>query len=141
MKSRMGEGGVNTYAFLGSILDLWLFANHIQHTVFEGFFVLAQPVLLPGEVHDAAVKFVALHARLEEVDAKAVVWLLFKFQLAAVLHELAELNWMASAQLLQRRLNLLLLDVVVLLILGATGQTLPGKRTLEQIQEDVADGF
>lgn len=122
-------------------MDLWLFANHIQHTVFEGFLVLAQPVLLPGEVHHAPVKFVSLHARLKEVDAKAIVGFLFKFQLATVLHELAELNRMPSAQLLQRRLNLLLLDVVVLLILGATGEALPGERALEQIQKDVTDGF
>ena len=41
---------------------------------------------------------------------------------------------MATAELLKTRLNLLLLDVVVLLVLGATRQTLPRKLALDEVK-------
>ena len=98
-------------------MHLWLFPDDVHHRVFESLFVLAQSVLLPGEVHDSSVEVVASHAALKEPCALTVVWLLLELELSAVLHELSELGRMASAKLFQRRLNLLLLDVVVLFIL------------------------
>ena len=61
----------------------------------------------------------SLHASLEEVYAGTIVGLLFKFERATVLHELEEFAWMTLALVLQRRLNLLFFDVVVLFILGS----------------------
>ena len=54
-------------------------------------------------------------AALKEVEAGSVVGFLFKLKASAVLHELTELTWVASTQLLQRSLNLLFLDVDYLL--------------------------
>ena len=96
---------------------LRLLSDHIQHTVFQCFFVLGEPILLPGVVEDATVKLMSLHAAFEEVDTSAVVWFLLELERAAILHELPELARMASAQLFERRLNLLLLDIVILLVL------------------------
>jgi len=94
-----------------------LLANDVEHTVFQGLLVFGEPVLLPGVVKDAWVQAVPRHAALEEVEAGAVVGLLLKLQGAAVLHVFTELTWMATAELLKRRFDLLLLDVVVLFVL------------------------
>jgi len=94
-----------------------LLANDVEHTVFQGLLVFGEPVLLPGVVKDACVQAVPRHAALEEVEAGAVVGLLLKLQGAAVLHVFTELTWMATAELLKRRFDLLLLDVVVLFVL------------------------
>ena len=48
---------------------------------------------------------------------------------------------MAAAQLLERCLDLLLLDVVIFFILRATWQSLPREGALEQVEQNVADGF
>ena len=80
------------------------------------------------------VEVVARHARLEEVETGAIVGLLLKLQLATVVHVLAELGWVSTAELLERRLDLLLLDVVVLFILGAAWETLPGELALDQVE-------
>ena len=48
---------------------------------------------------------------------------------------------MAAAELLEGRLNLLLLDVGVLFILGAAWKSLPGELALEEVQNDVTDGL
>jgi len=61
----------------------------------------------------------------EKADDRAIVRFLIEFELTAVLHELAELTWVASAKLFEARLDLLFLDVVVLLVLAAAGQSLP----------------
>ena len=42
---------------------------------------------------------------------------------------------MATAELLQRRLDLLLLDIVVLLVLRAARQALPGELTLDEVEQ------
>ena len=81
------------------------------------------------------------HAVREETFACAVVGLLLEFQASAVLHELSEFGWVTAAQLFKRRFNLLLLDGVVLLVLATAGQSLPGKRSLHQVEEDMADRF
>lgn len=125
----------------GSVLVSGLLADNVEHTVLEGLLVLGEAVLLPGVVVDAAVQVVPLHAVLEEAKAGPVVGLLLELQLAAVLHVLTELGRVSTAKLLQRSLNLLLLDVVVLFILGATWKSLPWELTLEEVEEDVTDGL
>ena len=44
-----------------------------------------------------------------------------------------------SCQLLDRGLNLLFLDTVVLVIFIFSGKALPGQRTLEEVKQYVAD--
>mgnify|MGYP000150200395 CR=1 FL=1 len=66
------------------------------------------------------------HATFKESDRSSVVWLLLEFEGTAVLHELTEFGGVPTAKLLQRSLNLLLLNVVVLLVLGASWEALPG---------------
>ena len=73
------------------ILDLGLFSNHVEHGVLQSFFVLAKSVLLPSEIHNPAIKVVAIEAVLEEVDAGSVVRVLLELKGAAVFHELLEL--------------------------------------------------
>ena len=80
-------------------------------------------------------------ASFEETNASSVVRFLLKLERAAVLHELAELNGMSAAQLLQRRLNLLFLNVVVLFVLAAPGEALPRQSSLDEVQQDVADSL
>jgi hypothetical protein len=69
-------------------------------------------------------------AVLKQSDALLVVRLLLKLQGPAVLHEFFELVRVSFGELLERRLDLLLLDGGVLFILGPTGQSLPGKTSL-----------
>ena len=73
----------------------------------------------------------SLHASLEEVYAGTIVRFLFEFKRATVLHELEEFAGVTLAQVLQRRLNLLFLDVVVLFILGSPWQALPRQLTFD----------
>jgi len=122
-----GRGG------LGVLLSAWLLSDHVEHTVLQSLLVLAQPVLLPGVIVDVTIEVVSPHAVDEETLAGAIVGLLLEFETAAVLHELTELARMATAQLLKRRFNLLLLNRVVLFVLAATWQTLPWQRALNQV--------
>ena len=110
---------------LGSGRHTGLLANNVQHTVFQSLLIFRKAILLPGVIEDSWVVLMARQATLEEVKAGPVVGLLFELEASAVLHELTELTWVASTQLLQRSLNLLFLDVVVLFVLGATRETLP----------------
>ena len=64
-------------------------------------------------------------AGLEQSKACFVVWLLVKFQRAAVVHELFEFVGLPSAQVFKGRFNLLFLNIVVLFVLGAPRETLP----------------
>ena len=110
------------------------FANDVEHTVLESFLVLAQSILLPSVIEHVCVKAMPLHARREEADARSVVGLLLKGERSAVLHELSEFDGVTSAELRQRRFNLLLFDVVVLFVLATTGQTLPWEGSFHQVQ-------
>ena len=82
-----------------------------------------------------------LQTALEKAYARPVVRLLFEFECTAVLHELTELRRVTAAQLLQRRLDLLFLDVVVLFILRSSWKTLPGQLTFDEVEEHVANCF
>ena len=73
-------------------------SNDVEHAILESFFVLTQPVLLPGVVKDTPVKLMTLHAVLEEAHARSVVGLLLELERAAVLHKLSELRRVSTAQ-------------------------------------------
>ena len=81
----------------------------------------------------------SLHAPLEEADDVAVVWILCEAQAAAVVHELLEFLWLVFAELVDRGLLLLLLNIGILFGFGSAGQALPWQRSLQEIQDDVAD--
>lgn len=63
----------------------------------------------------------ALAARLEQAQAGLVIWFLIELESTAVVHELFKFVGLASAEVFKGRFNLLFLNVVVLLVLGATG--------------------
>ena len=48
---------------------------------------------------------------------------------------------MASAEVLERSLDLLLLDVVILFILGATWEALPRELTHDEVEKHMTDGL
>lgn len=81
----------------------------------------------------------SLHATLEKSNAGTIVGFLLKLELAAVLHELAELIWVAAAQFFQTGLYLLFLDVVVLLVFASARQALPRQRALHEIDQHVTN--
>ena len=114
------------FAFVLPIFFLWLLVDDVQQACFEGFLVLAQPILLPGVVEDLHVKVVALHASFKETNARLIVRFLLKSECSAVVHEFFELGRITSAQVFERQFNFLLLDCSVLFILRPAGQSLPG---------------
>ena len=84
--------------FLIWSLHLWLLSNDIHHGILQSFLVFTKSVLFPCEVHDSSVEVVTSHAILKEASALSVVWLLLEFKRSAVLHELLEFYWVASAK-------------------------------------------
>lgn len=128
------------FALIG-LIGLGFLANDVEDAVFEGLLVLAKTILLPSVVEDTSVEVVSLHASLEEADASAIVRILLKLERATVFHELTELNGVTSTQLLQRRLNLLLLNVVILFVLAAPRETLPRQRSLDEVKQHVANSL
>lgn len=107
----------------------------------EGLFVALEPVLLPGVVEYFTVEAVLLHARLEEPDQMFVVGRLRELQLLTVLHVVLEARREAAAQLSERGLDLLFLDVVVLLVFGSSGESLPWELSEHEVQKNVTDGL
>ena len=75
----------------------------------------------------------SLHATLEKSDGGAIVRILLKLELAAVLHVLAELIRVAAAQFFQTGLYLLFLDIVVLLVFASSWQALPRERAFHEV--------
>ena len=62
----MGEKSTYLW-FLGLILLLFgLLVDDVHQAIFQGFFVLCQPVLLPGVIEDGRIETVTFHAALEE---------------------------------------------------------------------------
>lgn len=104
---------------LGSccLLHFWLLPNNIKHTIFEGLFIFTEPILLPGVIQQFDIEVVSLHTFVEQAHAIFVVRILFKFQTSAILHIFFEFNRVTAAQLIERRLQLLFLNVFVFLIL------------------------
>ena len=83
----------------------------------------------------------ALHAALEERGHVAVVGVCGEGQPAAVLHELLELGRLVQTQLVHRHFFLLALNVIVFFVFGASWETLPRKRTAQEVKKHVADGL
>lgn len=135
----LGRAALSDGGGCSSGLLFRLLANDVEDAVFECLFVLGQPVLLPSVVKDATVEVVPSNARLKETVASPVVGLLFKFECATVLHELSKFRWVTPAELFKRSLDLLLLNSVVLFVLAATWQTLPGEGSLDEVEQDVTD--
>ena len=72
-------------------------------------------------------------ALLEKTNHELVVRILFKLQLSAVLHELLEFYRVTLAQLLERSLDLLFLDIIILVVLVAAWETLPRQTPPQEI--------
>ena len=83
----------------------------------------------------------ALKQLAEEAAQVVIVGALVEIQILAVLQVLGELFGAAARQLLDRRLDLLLLDAVVLIILVLSRQALPGQRSLKEVKQDVPNAL
>lgn len=116
-------------------------ADDLHEVLLESLLLENKPVLVPDEVGHLGVPPVALHATLEQTQDVLVVGVLGELKLAAVVHELAELLGVSLAELVDGNLELLLLDVVILLVLGAPGKTLPRETPAQEVEEHVADGL
>lgn len=112
----------------GSLLLLFFhgFVDDFHEVLLESLFLEHQSVLIPNEVWNLGIPAVLLHAPFEQTEDEVVVRFFCELQLSAVVHEFLELVRMSLAQLVNSDLQLLLLDVVVLFVLGATRETLPG---------------
>jgi hypothetical protein len=77
----------------------------------------------------------------EKFLALGVVWSLFEFELAAVGHVLCEFLWVAVTKLLNRRVNLALLNLSVLIVLVSSAKPLPGKLPFKKIQDDISSAL
>lgn len=81
------------------------------------------------------------HARFKKTKASLVAWLLLEFQWPTVIHKFSKFVGLSLAQVLKRRFNFFLLDVVVFFVLGATGQSLPRQGAFQQVEQHVTDCF
>ena len=76
----------------------------------------------------------ALKQLAEEAAQVVIVGALVEVQILAVLQVLGELFGAAARQLLNRRLDLLLLYAIVLIVFVLSRQALPGQRSLEEVK-------
>ena len=90
-------------------------------------------------VHAIVFVLVLAHQAFEETSQVVVIRLLLKHKIATVLEVLGELLGSAAAELLDCGLDLFFFDLVVLIVFVLASETLPGKRTLQEIQQDVAN--
>jgi len=116
-------------------------ADDLHKILFERLLFEDEAVLVPDEVGHLGIPAVLLHASLEQPEHEFVVGVLSELQLAAVVHELTELLRVTLAQLVHGHLKLLLLNVVVLFVLGASGKALPGQTAAQKVQQHVTDGL
>lgn len=141
----LGSGSKALVAFAGGaswvVGHAGLLSNDVEHGVFQGLLILGETVLLPGVVEGACIQVVPVHAAFKEAKASAIVGLLLEFKRAAVFHVLTELAGVAAAKFFKAGLDLLLLDVVVLLVLRAARQTLPGELALDEVEEHMTDSL
>lgn len=131
-------GGV-TSLFVLQLLDR--LADDLHQVLLKRLLLEHETVLVPDEVGNLGIPAVLLHAALEEAQHELVVWVLGELELAAVVHELAELLWVSLAQLVDGDFELLLLDVVVLFVLRSPWQPLPRQTPAQEVQQHVADGL
>ena len=115
--------------------------QRLHHILLQSQLLQLKSVLVPQEVGLLRVPLVLLDQPLEQLVDPAVVRVRSEAQRPAILHELLELARQAETELLQRYLFLLFLDVVVFFVLRAAGETLPRQLALQEVEQDVADGF
>ena len=82
-----------------------------------------------------------LHAFAEEAQAVLVVGLLLELQSAAIDHVIIELLRHSLAEVLEPRLELLVLDVLILFVLVPPREALPRQAAFHEVQEHVSDGL
>lgn len=92
-----------------------------QHVLFQSLLFQDQAILVPNEVWRLQVEAIALHARVEQVQNVSVIRVIREAELAAVAHELLEFLGLVLTELLDRHFLLFALDIVVLLVFGASG--------------------
>jgi len=92
-----------------------------QHVLFQSLLFQDQAILVPNEVWGLQVEAIALHTRVEQVQNVSVIRVIREAELAAVAHELLEFLGLVLTELLDRHFLLFALDIVVLLVFGASG--------------------
>lgn len=99
-------------------------------------------VLIDGPVEDIVVLEALTDEEItEDLTEVAVVRLVVETERTSVVKVNGELVREATAKNLGRGGHLLLHDAVVLLLLGSSLQTLPGKRTAAEVKHDVTKRF
>ena len=126
---------------VGLLDNLRLLANHVEHGRLQELLVLGKAILFPGIVQHLWIQVVALHALVKERNAVFIIWILLKFQGAAMFHVLLEFYWVALAELVEASLQLFLLNILVLFILILTWEILPRERSSKEVDDHVTDCF
>lgn len=80
-----------------------------------------------------------LQAFFEEAQTVLVIGLLLELQAPAIDHVIVELLRHSCAEILKARLQLLVLNILVLFVFVAAGQALPREAALDEVEEHVAD--
>ena len=122
-------------------VHLGLLPYYVEHTVLQRLLVLRQEILLPGVVADIGIQIVPLQAFPEKAEAVLVIGLLLELQAAAIHHEVVELLGHTVAEILQPRLELFVLDILILFVLVTAWEPLPRQTALHEVEEHVANRF
>ena len=101
----------------GCVLLSWLLRDDLHHLGFDRFLLKSQSVLVPNELRGLWINAILFHAPLEQTDDVTIVGILCKTEAFTVMHELLELIWLVSAELIDCDLLLLLFNVGILLSL------------------------
>ena len=118
----MDTAGLTSICFPSFVVAL---LNDPHHRFFERLPLQEQTVFVPDEVDSAKIESMSLHTALEQRQYIAIVRFRRERESSTVAHELFELGGLVQAELVDSHLFLFALDVVILLVLGAAGQTLP----------------
>lgn len=119
----------------------WLLSYYVEHTILECLFVFGEEVLLPRVVANRRIQVMPLHALFEKAKTILVVRLLLELQTATVDHVVVEFLRHALAQVLQPRLQLLILNILILFVFVAAGQALPRQAAFHEVEHDVSNRF
>ena len=118
-----------------------LLLDNVEHLTLDGLLLEDEAVLVPDEVGSPGVDVVLLHATLEQPDDVSVVWILSEAQTSAVVHELFEFFWLVATEIFNGRFLLLFLDIGILFGLRPTRESLPRQRALQEVEDDMTNGF
>jgi hypothetical protein len=117
------------------------FGDNSHHVLLKCLFLKEKAVFVPDEVGSLPVVVVALHAAFEKSQNETIVGVGGETEAAAVLHEFLELAGLVHAEFVDSNFLLFALDVIIFLILGASGKSLPGEGAAEEVKKHMADGF